>query len=73
MRGYLLQSNGRFQSDRKSKILSNIQLRALVTNNTQTITFTCVPPGSGIWMGIDHDEDGKYDRDELDNNTDPLQ
>ena len=71
-RGYLLQPNGSFQSDKQSEVLSDVQLRALVNSNAQTLTFTCVPPGSGIWMGIDHDEDGSYDRDELNNNTDPL-
>lgn len=72
-RGYLMLSNSSFQSDRKSELLSGTQLRALVNGNAQTLTFTCAPPGSGIWMGIDHDEDGNYDSDELDNNTDPLQ
>lgn len=68
-RGYLMQADGSFQSDKKSEVLTDGQLRALVLNNNQTITFTCVPPGSGIWMGIDHDEDGSYDRDEIENNT----
>ena len=71
-RGYLLTTNGSFQSDRSSETLTDTQLRALVTDNTQTLTFTCVPPGTGNWMGIDRDEDGAYDRDELDDGTDPL-
>src|SRR5262249_38000049 len=28
------------------------------------ITFTCVPPGSGVRIGIDRDEDGTLDADE---------
>ena len=72
-RGYLMQSDSRFQSDRSNETLTDTQLRALVNTNSQTLTYTCAPPGSGTWMGIDHDEDGSYDRDELDNGTDPLQ
>jgi len=71
-RGYLLLADGTFQSDKKSEILSDSQLRALVNSNTQTLTFTCAPAGSGIWMGIDRDEDGNYDRDEIDAGTNPL-
>lgn len=65
-RGFLMMADGNYQSDRKAAILSDTELRNLVKNNNQTLTFTCVPPGSGIWMGIDRDEDGRYDRDELD-------
>jgi len=71
-RGYLMQSNGTYQSDRATETLTDAALRNLVSTSGQTLTFTCVPPNSGIWMGIDHDEDGKYDRDEIDNGTDPL-
>ena len=66
-RGYLMLADGRYQSDRQAEVLSDTQLRALVNAGNQTLTFTCVPPGSGSWMGIDHDENGQYDRDELDN------
>jgi YVTN family beta-propeller protein len=71
-RGYLMLANGSYQSDRQAQALSDAQLRALVNTNNQTLTFTCVPPGSGTWMGIDHDEDGRYDRDEIDAGTNPL-
>jgi len=70
-RGYLMQADETYQSDIKTEILSDAELRALVVNN-QTLTFTCVPPGSGMWMGIDHDEDGKLDQDEILAGTDPL-
>jgi len=66
-RGYLMLADGRFQSDKKKQVLTDSQLRKLVRHNNQTLTFTCVPPGSGIWMGIDRDEDGHYDQDEKDN------
>ncbi|MBI3562173.1 MAG: hypothetical protein HY080_10730 [Gammaproteobacteria bacterium] len=71
-RGFLLLANGSYQSDRQAQVLSDTQLRNVVNSNNQTLTFTCVPPGSGVWMGIDRDEDGHYDRDELDAGTDPL-
>lgn len=70
-RGYLMQVDGSYQSDIKSEVISDVNLRALVANN-QTLTFTCVPTGSGIWMGIDHDEDGKFDQDEVIAGSDPL-
>jgi hypothetical protein len=72
LRGFLMDPNGSYQSDRKSLVLSDSELRNLVNTANQTLTFTCVPPGSGTWMGIDRDEDGRYDRDELDAGTDPL-
>jgi YVTN family beta-propeller protein len=71
-RGYLMLADGSYQSDRKTQTLTDSALRNLVNTNNQTLTFTCVPPGSGLWMGIDHDEDGSYDRDELDAGTNPL-
>ena len=71
-RGYLMQSDGSYQSDKASETLTDLALRDLVNTSAQTLTFTCVPPGSGNWMGIDHDEDGTYDRDEIDAGTDPL-
>ena len=71
-RGYLLRADGTYQSDRKAQTLTDPQLRDLVNSNNQTLTFTCVPPGSGMWMGIDHDEDGRYDRDEVDGGSNPL-
>ena len=71
-RSYLMQSDGSYQSDKASETLTDLALRDLVNTSAQTLTFTCVPPGSGNWMGIDHDEDGTYDRDEIDAGTDPL-
>ena len=73
LRGALMQADGSYQTDRADEQISDADLRNLVNQNGQTLTFTCVPPGSGIWMGIDHDGDGIYDSDELDRGTDPLQ
>src|SRR5690606_24610929 len=36
------------------------------------LTYTCMPPGSGARAGIDRDEDGYLDRDELDAGSDPA-
>jgi hypothetical protein len=30
----------------------------------QELTWTCVPPGSGVRLGIDRDEDGCLDGDD---------
>ena len=65
-RGWVMQSNRSFRSDRASEsdiILDN--LVRLSNEPTQSLTFTCVPPGSGVRMGIDRDEDGVLDGDEV--------
>jgi len=51
--------------------LTLAKLRALSSATTPQ-TFTCVPPGSGYRMGIDRDEDGVYDYDEILRGTDPT-
>ena len=71
-RGVLLMANGSFQSDRSDEVITDADLRNLVNQNNQPLTFMCVPPGSGTWMSIDRDGDGIFDRDELDQSTDPL-
>ncbi|WNO10785.1 hypothetical protein [Teredinibacter sp. KSP-S5-2] len=71
-RSYLMHADGSYQSDKIQEVLNDSELRKLVSKHNQTLTFTCVPPGSGIWMGIDHDEDGIYDGDEKTLGTDPL-
>lgn len=59
--GYLYTSNGSFRTDRGQS--DNIHLIKLVmsADNNATVTFTCTPPGSGVRMGIDRDEDGVLD------------
>jgi YVTN family beta-propeller protein len=46
-------------------------LRALVAAAGDTLTYTCVPPGSGTRIGVDHDDDGFPDRVEHEEGTDP--
>jgi DNA-binding beta-propeller fold protein YncE len=72
-RGWVRLPGGDFQSDRKAEApLDGAALRALATTSGQELTFTCVPPGSGTRLGVDRDEDGFYDRDELDAGSDPA-
>lgn len=64
-------TNGLFQSDRITETISPAGLRALATG-TNPLTYTVVPRESGKRMGIDRDEDGYLDRDELDFGSDPA-
>jgi YVTN family beta-propeller protein len=71
-RGYLYVGGGLFESDRSTETpLPDAALRALTSVAGQEVTFTCVPPGSGVRIGIDRDDDGYGDSDELDNASDP--
>ena len=69
--GFVYQ-NGSYLSDTRSISLSSAQLRALIGLVTDSMTFTCVPPGSGLRIGIDRDGDGYADGDELAAGTNPA-
>jgi hypothetical protein len=72
-RGWLRVFPGNFTSDRASEpALTDAQLRAQAATPGQERTYLCVPPGSGTRVGIDRDEDGFRDRDELDAGSDPA-
>ena len=72
-RGWLRLPGGAFQSDRAGDpTLTDAQLRAHATVAGQERTYHCVPPGSGLRVGLDRDEDGFFDRDEIDAGTDPA-
>ena len=59
-RGWLLDtSTNTFLSD-TGTVLTDSQLRALATNE-EPLTYTCAPPGSGVRMAIDRDEDTVLD------------
>jgi hypothetical protein len=47
-------------------------LRARATTAGQEVTFTCVPPGSGVRIALDRDGDGVADEDERTGGTDPA-
>jgi hypothetical protein len=72
-RGWLRVAGGAFQSDRAADpTVTDAQLRAQATVAGQERTYHCVPPGSGVRIGVDRDEDGFFDRDELDAGSDPA-
>jgi len=62
---------GAFQSDRSAEILTPTALLALAGAGSE-LTYTLVPLGSTVRIGIDRDGDGFYDRDEIDAGSDPA-
>jgi DNA-binding beta-propeller fold protein YncE len=70
-RGWLYTGGGSFQSDRADEIDLDADLRTQAAAGDER-TYTCVPPGSGIRIGIDRDGDGAFDQDEIDDGTDPA-
>jgi DNA-binding beta-propeller fold protein YncE len=72
-RGWVRLGSGRFLSDRAAESQpTDAELRAVATATGNTLTYTCVPPGAGMRAGVDRDEDGFFDRDELDVGRDPA-
>ncbi|MFO0829156.1 MAG: YncE family protein [Phycisphaerales bacterium] len=63
--------NGAFQSDRASETISPEALLAGAAPGNE-LTYTVVPLGTQIRIGIDRDADGYFDRDEIDNGSDPA-
>src|SRR5262249_41615264 len=62
-RGFWRRLDGVFIPDRATdSTLSESAVRALATVVGQEVTYTCVPPGSGLRIGIDRDEDGCVDQ-----------
>lgn len=60
-----------FQSDRRLEVATLDELLALATHYSE-LTFTVVPRGTGVRLGLDRDLDGMFDRDELDAGTNPA-
>jgi len=54
-RGWVREASGQFRSDTNT-LISDAALRALAVSEG-ALTYTCAPPGSGVRMGIDRDED----------------
>ncbi|MEO0972703.1 MAG: hypothetical protein AAFX85_06365, partial [Pseudomonadota bacterium] len=66
-RGAVREPSGQFRTDLAGE--SSLTIRDLLQISQrpgQALTFTCVPPGSGQRMGVDRDEDGILDGDEID-------
>ncbi len=54
-RGWVRESSGQFRDDQNG-LIADTELRALAASEGP-LTYTCAPPGSGIRMGIDRDDD----------------
>jgi hypothetical protein len=62
-----------FVSDRSGEPqVSPAALRGQAAIVSQPLTYTCAPRGTGARIGIDRDDDGFRDRDELDAGSDPA-
>jgi len=70
-RGWVWTALDTFQSDRVGESIDIDTLRLDAATGAE-ITFTAVPEGSGARAGIDRDEDGFLDREELDACSDPA-
>ncbi len=64
-RGWTMNAAQLFVPDRASEsVLNDASLRAVATGGGDPLTYTCVPPGSGVRIGIDRDRDLLLDADE---------
>jgi hypothetical protein len=61
-------TNTSFQSDLQSETETPAALRALAAMGSEQ-TYTVVPRGAGMRIGIDRDADGRFDRDEINSTT----
>jgi YVTN family beta-propeller protein len=69
--GFLYQGDGTFARDTVTKKeISDADLRAKSAD--ANITYTCTPPGSGVRIALDRDEDGALNGDERKAGTDPA-
>jgi hypothetical protein len=60
-----------FRSDRNDERITLADLLALASPDTP-LTFTIVPPFTGRRLGVDRDEDGFFDRSEIEYGFDPT-
>ena len=70
-RGYVYSGSDLWQSDRSAEITTTDTLRTGIEAD-ENLTLTIVPLGSEQRIGVDRDEDGALDRDELDVCSDPA-
>jgi hypothetical protein len=64
-RGWVYLGGGQFDPDIASEAAwTRGQLEAAASVPGQPLTFTCVPPGSGVRMGINRDRDTQLDGDD---------
>ncbi|MBI4602534.1 MAG: hypothetical protein HY721_11295 [Planctomycetes bacterium] len=72
LRGYVYRGGGAFDSDRTSESRTESALSAFVAAGDAVLTVTAVPPGCGRRIGIDRDEDGWRNLDEVESGSDPA-
>jgi hypothetical protein len=72
-KGYLYDvASGLFLGDRRRDApVSDASLRQRALQKDGELTYTCTPPGSGVRIGIDRNEDGVLDGDEDDDGGNP--
>ncbi|NNM27398.1 MAG: hypothetical protein HKO59_15695 [Phycisphaerales bacterium] len=70
-RGFAYLGAGLFESDREGEIFATVTLDVFAAPGAE-MTYTIVPLGSETRIGLDRDEDGFFDRDEIDACTDPA-
>ena len=70
-RGWVWMAGMTFQSDRENEQFDLNELLTLATDGNE-LTFTAVPFQSAARIGVDRDEDGFFDRDELDACSNPA-
>jgi len=70
-RGWMWTGGSDFQSDRAAESHTLADLLGFAGPGSE-LTFTVVPEGSELRMGVDRDLDGHFDRDELDKQSDPA-
>ena len=71
-RGWVYLGGNVFRSDRYFQSPNTLQdLQQIAGIPGQELTFTCVPPADFLRMGVDADDDGLFDGDEVDGGTDP--
>ena len=69
--GYLYIGGGAFKTNKADEnSISASKLRSLA--NKGSVTYTCTPPGSGMRIALDRDEDGALDGDEIAAGTNPA-
>lgn len=63
-RGGVLLADGRIQTDVAAQVIGLEDLDALA-DPSMPVTYTLVPSGSGVRIGVDRDLDGFFDLDEI--------
>jgi len=72
-RGAVYMGSSAYETDRQSEgTITDTTLRGYAATPGQELTFTAVPPGEGVRIGVDRDADGFRDGDETDSGSNPA-